>query len=118
MNFEEILKEITEKIDGISAVIMGSDGIAVATYDRGNSPCKIEEISIEYNNILKECGRIGSSNNIGDIEELTISTDSYRVLIRPINRDYFMALVADKDTYLGKASLALRLGVKRVKKEL
>lgn len=118
MNFEGILKELTERAGGLAAVIMGRDGIALGSYKKEDCRFNVEDLTIEYSSILREIEGISYSQNAGRINELSFCTDTSKAVFRSINEDYFITLFANKDAYLGKLRFALRLAVDKAKKEL
>lgn len=117
MNFEEILKELTERAAGLAAIIMGRDGIAVGSYTSPDFPYSIEEIGIEHVSLIKGFEETEGLKNLGPLKELALLTDSFKLLLMSINQDYFLILAADRGTYTGKARFALRRAVERLKRE-
>ena len=117
MDFNLILKEATEYAGGLGAIIMGKDGLPVDSFKNVDVPYSVDDIAVEYSNVLKEIKKISDAHMAGDIEELCLSTNISKILLKPINDDYFMALAIGKEVYLGKAMFALRRAVAKVKEE-
>lgn len=116
MNFEDILRELTEKV-GLAAVIIGKDGIPVGSYSTPDFPYNVEEIAIEQISLVKGLEEVETFRAIGPLREFTMLTDSFRFFLAPISSDYFLVLATNKDTYPGKARFILRRTVERLKKE-
>jgi len=117
MDFNLILKEVTERAGGVAAVIMGKDGLPVDSFKSVETPYSVEDITVEYGSVLKDLKKISDSHMIGDIEDICLSTGKSRILLKPINDEYFMALAVGKEVYIGKARFALRRAVEKVKEE-
>ncbi len=116
MNFEDTLRELTEKV-GVAAVIIGKDGIPVGSYATPEFPYNVEDVATEQVSLIKSLEDIETLKALGDLRELTLLTDSFRFFLAPISSDYFLILATNKDTYPGKARFILRRTVERLKKE-
>jgi len=116
--FERILQDIVEEADGYSAVLMGYDGLAVAQYDR---PCEAGDLNlfaVEYANVLKEMKDAVAILNTGDIEEVTVRTERFQVIIRALNEDYFVILTMACNGNYGKGRYLLSREAFRLREEL
>ena len=109
MSFKECLREIVENVSGgVGAVIMGYDGIAIDEYLPETGPFDLQLMAVEYANLLKEIKRTVDVLKTGDMEEVSVTTASARVLFRVINDEFFLALVITADGNYGKGRFLLR----------
>lgn len=101
--FSEILQRIVEETGGgIGAVLMGYDGIAIDQYFSPDQEVDLQMIVVEYSNVLKEIRKTAEILNLGDMEEISIRTDRFIIVIRVLNDEYFTALIINRDGNFGK----------------
>src|SRR5690242_7147898 len=107
--FREILQEVVEESEGgIAGLVMGFDGITVDQYSRGGGPVDIESVGLEYSVSLKSILAAAQMLNAGATTEISIKTERFVTLIRPLQDDYFVALILSPDGNIGKARFLLR----------
>lgn len=116
--FTKILQDIVEESDGFSAVLMGYDGLAVAQYDRPSDAGDLNLFAVEYANVLKEMKDTVSILNTGDIEEVTVRTERFRVIIRALSEEYFVILTLASNGNYGKGRYLLSREAFRLREEL
>lgn len=106
--FNEIMKRIVEECSGgIGAVLMGYDGIAIDQYFKADEEVDLQMIAIEYANVLKEIRKTAEILNVGDMEEVSIKTERFHIVIRIITPEYFVAMTLLRDGNFGKARYLL-----------
>ena len=106
--FDDILQQLTEQTPGgIGAVLMGYDGIAIATHVVSGSDLDLSMIAIEYANVLKEIRKTAHILNVGEMEEVSIKTERFHIVVRIITPDYFVAMTLKRDGNFGKARYLL-----------
>jgi len=106
--FAEVLQTIVEETrGGAGAVLMGYDGIAIDQYFKPVDGMDLQLVAVEYANILKEIKKTAEILDSGVMEEVSIKTDLFLVLIRILNEDYFVALTLARDGNFGKARYLL-----------
>lgn len=106
--FSEVLQRIVEGTRGSAgAVLMGYDGIAIDQFFKPVEGLDLQLVAVEYANILKEIIKTAEILESGQMEEVTIKTDRFLVLIRIITDDYFVALTLEQDGNFGKARYLL-----------
>jgi predicted regulator of Ras-like GTPase activity (Roadblock/LC7/MglB family) len=109
MPFRECLKQIVNTVGGgIGAIVMGYDGIPIDEYLPETGPFDLQLMSVEYAHLLKEIKRTVEVLKTGEMEEVSVTTATARVLVRVINEDYFLALVIAADGNYGKGRFLLR----------
>jgi predicted regulator of Ras-like GTPase activity (Roadblock/LC7/MglB family) len=118
MGLKDTLKEITEKAGGgIGALIMGYDGIPIEEYILG-SDFDIQLLAVEYVNVMKEVKRSIEVLKTGVLEEILISTEQSKIIIRTVCDDYFVMLILNSDGNYGKGRYLLKLESPRLRDEL
>jgi predicted regulator of Ras-like GTPase activity (Roadblock/LC7/MglB family) len=101
--FSEILQRIVEETGGgIGAVLMGYDGIAIDQFFAPDEELDLQMVVVEYSNVLKEIRKTADILSLGDMEEISIRTDRFIIVIRVLNDEYFVALVINRDGNFGK----------------
>lgn len=106
--FNEIMKRIVDETGGgIGAVLMGYDGIAIDQYFLPEEAIDLNMIAIEYSNVLKEIRKTAEILNVGEMEEVSIKTERFIIVIRIITSEYFVALTLKNDGNFGKGRYLL-----------
>jgi len=101
--FSEILQRIVEETGGgVGAVLMGYDGIAIDQFFSPDEEVDLQMVVVEYSNVLKEIRKTAEILSLGEMEEISIRTDRYIIVIRMLNDDYFVALIINRDGNFGK----------------
>ena len=119
MIFEEVAKEIVERVyGGLASIIMGRDGIPLSMYIKEGVSIDLEPLGIEYSNLLSEIIKASSNTGTGDVGETTILTDKFFIVLRVISPDYFICLLLSPDGNLGKARYLIRINLPKLRAEL
>ena len=119
MAFLDILKELVDNVSGgFAGTIMGVDGISVQDYVKEGSSCDLETIGVEYGNIVGEIKKASEVLNLGEVEEVVISSHGVKVLLRLVNKEYFVAFVLTPEGNLGKARYLLKKAANTARREL
>ncbi len=101
--FSKILQRIVEETGGgIGAVLMGYDGIAIDQFFSPDEELDLHMVVVEYSNVLKEIRKTAEILSLGEMEEISIRTDRFIIVIRMLNDEYFVALVIERDGNFGK----------------
>ena len=101
--FSEILQRIVEETGGgIGAVLMGYDGIAIDQFFSPDEELDLQMVVVEYSNVLKEIRKTAEILSLGEMEEISIRTARFIIVIRMLNEEYFVALVIARDGNFGK----------------
>ncbi len=115
MDFDQVLKESADKINGCIAVsLVGIDGIALATYTRGiNSDLSLADaqlatLATTAENISKEIGA-------GEMAEIILITGKMTIVTGMVGDDFYIYYaLSGKDQNVGLA----RYEIKRLAKDL
>ena len=106
--FSEILQRIVdETAGGVGAVLMGYDGIAVDQHFLPEEGIDLQMVAVEYSNVLKEIRKTAELLKLGDMEEVSIKTERYIIVIRMVTEEYFVALTLRRDGNFGKGRYLL-----------
>ena len=110
MSLKGILTEIVENVAGGRAVvIMASDGIPIDQVVVDEGSFDLQLLSVEYATLLGDIRRAVELLNVGDMEELSITSGDMCVVLRVLSQELFVILVMDRDASLGKGRYLLRL---------
>lgn len=114
MDFLQILKDVVDPTrGGVAATLMGLDGIAVQDYKREGATCDLEALGVEYGKVMGEIRKASNILNLGDVEDLVISSEGLNVLLRLATPEYFVALVVAKGGNTGQGKFYLKKAAKR-----
>jgi predicted regulator of Ras-like GTPase activity (Roadblock/LC7/MglB family) len=117
--FTEKLKKVVDHVgDGIGAVIMGLDGIAVETYIREKDGFDINIIGMEFSFILGQIKRAAETLQVGGLTELVIKAERLTLVVRMLNEEYFIAVALLPAGNFGKCRFLLRMTAPQIISEL
>ncbi len=106
--FKEILgKIVSECAGGVGAILMGYDGIAIDEYVAEDVALDINLVAVEYSNVAKEIRKAADILETGDLQEVSIKTDQYYVVIYALTDEYFVALALQRDGNFGQGRYLL-----------
>lgn len=118
MGLKDLLQDIVEKVGGgIGALIMGYDGIPIEEYIL-ESNFDIQLLAVEYVNVMKEVKRSLEVLKTGNLEEVLISTEQSKIIIRTVCEDYFVILILNSEGNYGKGRYLLKLETPRLLEDL
>ncbi|MDA3904112.1 MAG: roadblock/LC7 domain-containing protein [Desulfuromusa sp.] len=106
--FKQILENIvTSCSGGVGAVLMGYDGIAIDHYSVEENPLDLNLVGIEYSNVTKEIRNAADILSVGALQEVSIKTEHYYVIIHSLTDDYFVALMIERSGNYGQGRYLL-----------
>lgn len=109
MGLRDSLKAMVEKVGGgVGALIMGYDGIPIEEYTL-ECGFDIQLLAVEYVNLMKDVKRSIEVLKTGNLEEIFISTEQSKIIIRSVCEDYFLILILNSDGNYGKGRYLLKL---------
>jgi predicted regulator of Ras-like GTPase activity (Roadblock/LC7/MglB family) len=111
--FRDALREIVDKTEGgVAGLIMDSEGIAVESYARADTPLEppfdISTVGIEFGVVLSSIKRAAQSLEAGTAHEVAIGTDKMITMIRTLGDSYFLAVAIRPDGNFGKGRFLMR----------
>ena len=77
----------------------------------------VQLMAVEYVNVMKEVKRSIGVLKTGELEEILISTEQSRIIIRSICEDYFIILTLNGDGNYGKGRYLLKREIPRLREE-
>ena len=106
--FDVILERIVTQCPGsLGALIMGFDGIGIEEYVVENADLDLTLVGIEYSNVIKEIRNASEILKVGKLQEVSIKTEQYYVIIHTLTDEYFVALVIKRTGNFGKGRYLL-----------
>ncbi len=118
MAFLEILKEMVDGVEGsIAATIMGMDGLSIQHY-AASGEYDVDAVGVEYGKVIDEIKHASTLLNLGEVEEVIVSTHGTDVLLRMITTEYYIAFVMGHNANAGRARYFLRKAAVKAKEEL
>lgn len=119
MDFLKILKAMVDNINGgYAATIMAMDGIPLQDYVKEGETCDLETIGVEYGKIVLEIKKASEVLNLGDVDEVIISSNGMKVILRIATPEYFVALVLSPTGNSGKGRYLIKKAARDTAKEL
>ncbi len=112
MTFSELLKGIVSRVEGsLGASIMGLDGIAIEQVQNpqeADSADKLTLVATSHATLLRNSMRMSSDVGVGSLNELTLISTEMILVIKLINREYFVVVAIRPEGNLGRARYELR----------
>jgi predicted regulator of Ras-like GTPase activity (Roadblock/LC7/MglB family) len=119
MGFREHLEQVCKSVDGaVACSLMGVDGIEVDTHVTDAGGIDVKSLLVEYSGVLRSAREAAQAHEAGGVDELAISTDKLRALVRTVSPEYFMVVALTPAGNLGKARYLLRVTAPKLKAEL
>lgn len=108
--FSQLLKKIVERVEGsLGALIMGLDGIAVAQVsDQPSVVERLNMVAAAHATLIRNSMRMTSDVGVGALTELTVMSSEMTLVMKLINREYFLMIAIQPDGNLGRARFELR----------
>lgn len=108
--FEDVLQKTFNRMDGaILCAVIDEEGIPIASFPQENENSEAGELVLQVLNELKQTITLITENNFGITEEITIKTNRYMVIIKPLKEIYFLVSVLTTDAIGGKARYLLKI---------
>ncbi len=118
MAFLEILQQIVDNAQGsIGGIIIGIDGIVVEQYMKENEAIDFQNIGVEYTTLMKGISDTSRTLGFEEPEQLAVEYQDTTLIVRGINKDYFVILVMKKSGNTGKARFLLRKNILNLARE-
>ena len=106
--FKSILENIVNSCTGgVGAVLMGYDGIAIDQFVVDDVNLDLNLVAIEYSNVTKEIRKAAEVLETGDLQEVSIKTELFYVIIYALTDEYFVALTINRDGNYGQGRYLL-----------
>lgn len=120
MSFREHIQRIVESTPGaVACTIMGFDGIAIDTYELPGSNVDISTLLIEFGAAAQQLRRTGNEGGAtGELVEMSVTGGKLSAIIRPLTKEYFLAVVLGPNALTGKARFLMRVLAGEIAREL
>lgn len=106
--FKAVLENIvTSCTGGVGAVLMGYDGIGIDQYSIEGNSLDLNLVGIEYSNVTKEICKAADVLQVGALQEVSIKTEHYYVIIHSLTDEYFVALMIERKGNYGQGRYLL-----------
>lgn len=106
--FHELLNRISGRIDGAVALsLVAKDGMPVESYTT-NPDLDLDVLAAE---MIAQVRSISSNHReleVGDVQQLSVSTDRLTLMVSSVASDYYLLLVLGPEGNYGKARFELR----------
>jgi predicted regulator of Ras-like GTPase activity (Roadblock/LC7/MglB family) len=117
--FRDSLRRMVEQTQGgVAGLLMGFDGITVESFTQDQNKLDIQTVGMEFSYILTQVRKAVETLDAGTVEEVNFKTDRMTILIRVLNKDYFVALAIRPDGSTGKGRYMLRVTAPKIQAEL
>ncbi|MFH0902103.1 MAG: hypothetical protein V2A73_15845 [Pseudomonadota bacterium] len=117
--FKEQLKQVVDNVDGgIAGLVMGFDGIAVESYTREGHKIDINTVGMELSFILTQVRKAAEILDVGGISEISVKAEKLTVVIRILNREYFVAVALAPEGNYGKGRYLMRVVAPKLQAEM
>lgn len=119
VDFRARLSRLKEAIPGaFAASIMGSDGIPIDAIETPLKGVDTSGLIVEYGALLESVRKTAQMFAAGRLEEVAVRSEHLTALLRPINDEFFLALVLGPEASLGKSRYLLRIEAPQLEEAL
>ena len=116
--FEERLQSLCSRIHGaVAASLVDKDGITVESHVL-NGSLDLEALAAELLAQAQTIARDQRELDLGDLRQLSVTTDRYTVLVSSLTGSYSLLLVLNNDGSYGKARFELRRALLQFESDL
>ena len=117
--FKSILETIVKNCSGgVGAVLMGYDGIGVDQFTVEENSLDLNLVGIEYSNVIKEIRTAADVLSVGALQEVSVKSEHYYVIIHALTDEYFVALIIDRRGNFGQGRYLLMREAPSLRREL
>ena len=118
MIFSDRLAEICNRVDGaVAATLVDRDGITVDSH-MSNGSIDLEALAAELLAQTQTIARDQRELEMGELRQLSVTTDKYTVLVGSLVDDYSLLLVLRSDGSFGRARYELRRALLQFESDL
>ncbi len=119
MSFLEILQKIVDDNPGCTGgIVIGIDGIVIEQYVRENESIDFQNIGVEYTTLMKSISDTSHTLGFEEPDQLVVEYQGMTLIVRSINKDYFVILAMNRSGNIGKARFLLRKNILNLSREL
>jgi predicted regulator of Ras-like GTPase activity (Roadblock/LC7/MglB family) len=118
--FREVLHRAMTNTEGcLGVLIMGTDGIPVEkVWQTEFAEANFDIALAEYTSLLRRARRINGDLKLGELRELTVSSENRIFILHLVSKDYFLAMVLEAGGNYGRGRYEMRRAELLLKNEL
>ena len=119
--FGETLKAACEQAGALACILMGFDGLEVASHtatENGTLPVDPQILATELSAHLAGLRRTAADVAKGSLQEAHVHTGGLQAVARVVDDDYFVLLLFDAGGMAGKGRYVLRTLAPKIKEDL
>ncbi len=120
MSFRTHLESVVNQVEGaLGCSVMGFDGISVETHQKEEAAeLELNGTWVEYANVLSQLRQAAELLKTGEIQEISVNTESVLTIMRLVSPEYFLVLALRADGNYGKGRYVLRVTAPKILAEL
>ncbi len=108
-SLKSTLEEMAAQIEGLLCIaVAGSDGVAISTYVPSGSMVNSELAAAQLAAIFRMSRATADKLKAGEVEDNLLTSAAGQILIKPLNAESYLAIVASRDAPLGIMRLAIK----------
>ena len=108
--FRNHLDRLLQAVPGsVAASIMGADGIPIDVVQAEPEPDEPTSLFVEYGTLIEQFRSTAQMFAAGDLEELAAKSERFTCVMRPINGDFYLALILHPSASVGRGRFHLRI---------
>ncbi|MEZ4458272.1 MAG: hypothetical protein R3E66_00825 [bacterium] len=116
--FKQKLTRVVNNIDGaMGCMLIGFDGISIDSVFKDQELPQMSAIAVELSNLLDKFRRL-QVYDVGDVNEVSITTGNITTLARVVADEYLLILALHRDADVGRGQTMLRLIAPFVEREM
>ena len=117
--FKQKLTRVVGNVEGAhGCMLIGFDGIAIDSVFTSEELPQMSAISVELSNLLDKFRRLQAMYDVGEVNEVSLTTGDITTLARVVADEYLLVLAVDKHADVGRGQTMLRLISPFVEREM
>ena len=109
-NLDKILSNLVDNTNSDAAVLVNSEGLTISSVNAENE----DRMAVMIASLHSMGEKFSNDLNKGGINQFYIKTDSGYILLKDVNKDTILGLVAKDNTKLGLLMMYLDASVKEI----
>ena len=108
-SLKSTLEEMADQIEGLLCIaVAGSDGVAISTHVPSGSMINSELAAAQLAAIFRMSRATADKLKAGEVEDNLLTSAAGQILIKPLNAESYLAIVASRDAPLGIIRLVVK----------
>jgi len=106
--YRERLQQVSDRVGGdVILSLVAKDGIRVDTVGHAEN-LDFDALVAEFMSQVQSLGTSHRALDVGDLSQMTITTDRYAVIVSALTNEYYLFLVTEGELARGRALFELR----------